>query len=362
MYLSTVTERLEQEIKDLEGKQFSNPVENTSTEQENETVLEAPETEDEVTQEKDLLDSENDSADKDSENLESDTSIAQEEEQATDNEEPSVTPQRNNWKKDYQQLDKRFRNLKASNDSTIFSLRKDLANALKNEGTIRTKLGEANNELNQMKSKVDIYSDLLSDDEKDILGEDTLSSFKKLNKAAVDSAVAPLREQLEEARKERDARAQEAASSHEQQASSNFLSRLGDLVPDYNTLDTNPEFLNYMKNVDEFTGDQRESIFKRAQSIGDVGRVAQFFIEFKKLKNAGKDALNKRVTPSTSASAQTSRTTTTNNSPKKQYVSMAGYDKFCSDVSKGRYKGREKEVKQIEAAVALAHSEGRIVA
>ena len=68
-------------------------------------------------------------------------------------------------------------------------MRTELAKAIKQSTSLSNKVDTLNKEIQTLKAKEDIYNDLLTEEERDILGEDTLSSFKKLNKAAVDSAV-----------------------------------------------------------------------------------------------------------------------------------------------------------------------------
>lgn len=271
------------------------------------------------------------------------------------------TTTRISWKKKYRELDKRFRNLKASNDSTIFELRKDLARSMKDCNEFSRKLSSANKELNSFKSQVDQSLDLLSDEEKDILGEDTINSFKKMNKASIEAAIAPLKEQLEEARRLRDEKLEEDARTQDLVANNNFLSRLEELVPNFTSIDHDPNFHVWMDGPDDYSGDQRKALFKRAQSIGDVGRVAQFFNEFKKLNSRGEESLRQKISPTQATSKPVSTKTVTSN-PKKNYVSLKAVDKFLSDVAKGYYKGREKSMQEIEAKIDKAQREGRIVA
>ena len=338
--------KLESEIESLEKGVFGNP----STEEVDST--ETKEVEEGVVSGESGDKNDNDDSFSDDEPIVQETLTIPEEEHQD-------KPTRNDWKGKYNALDKRFRNLKASNDSTIFELRTELSKTIKQSSELSGKVNELSKELSSLKSKEDIYRDLLNEEERDIIGEDTLNSFKKLNKAAVDSAVGPLQAQLEEERKFREEGAIANAEAQQKAASTNFLNRLGDIVSDYAVYDSDPGFLKWMDGYDELTGGVRKTLFKNAQSIGDVGRVAQFFIEFKKLKDVGKSQLEQKITPATSASRTVNKT---NQTPKTQYVSLAKIEKFQADVYKGRYKGQEKIVREYEAIINLAQAEGRIVA
>jgi hypothetical protein len=271
-------------------------------------------------------------------------------------------PTRTNWKQKFNEADKRYNNFKASTDATIFSLRTELAAALRSQESLSKKVDDLSKELATARSsKTESLNDILSSEEQEILGAEAVAALDKVSKSNIEAQVKPLQEQLAFEKEQRASERKAAAEEQASQAQQSFLERLGDLVPDYATVDTDQAFLDWMKLPDEVSGIQRERLFKQSQTLGDVGRVAQFFNDFKKLNNEGQEALEDKVTPASSASS-TNQQTTSSDSQQVPYVSLAKVQKFYTDVSKGRYKNKPKLVEEIQAKIDEAQRTGRIVA
>ena len=270
------------------------------------------------------------------------------EETSTDSKESDSTDdkahQRTNWKK-------RFINYKSSTDATIYKLRQENIRLNEDNLSYKNKVSELAVKVQELSTKTP--QDVLSQEEREILGDDAVSSVQKLVDTKIRMVVDPLQKQLDEARTLQDKLQKDSIEESKVVNHNIFLSKLANIVPDYEEIDTDPKWLTWMKGIEDESGLAREYIFKEAYSIGDVRRVAQYFIEF---KNATKSPLERHVTPSNT----NTNTTSIQRKTGPEVISMAFVNKFYDDCIRGRYRGREKIKQEIELKIDRAIAEGRV--
>jgi len=258
-------------------------------------------------------------------------------------EEVDQSKPRANWKK-------RYTTYKSKTDTTIYKLRQDNARLNEYNISLNSKVDALDKKLESLsKSSSDALSNL-SEEERDLLGDDTVISLQKL----VDAQIAPLKAQLEEARKQNLESRKAKAEENQAMANNSFIERLSDLVPDYDQIDTDPKFLEWMEGTEVESGLTRKYIFKQAQSIGDVNRVASYFNTFKGAKKV--NPLEKHISPTKTS------TNTQQQKPKlPDTVSFRDYEKFTNDCIRGKYRGKEKIKQELELKFDTAFAEGRVV-
>ena len=189
-----------------------------------------------------------------------------------------------------------------------------------------------------------------------MLGEDTIAVLKKLNAKAIESEVKPLQQKLRQVEEQRQADIKKNAQEQARLAQVSFLERLSEVVSDYAEIDSNPNFLSWMKEVDPVAGVSRAVLFKQAESYGDVKRVADFFIEWKQLNKKPEEILEESVSPSRSASVQSGHT-----ADKTVRITKAFVDQFYHDLMRTtKYKGKSKQVQEIQAMIDNAFLNGQI--
>jgi hypothetical protein len=261
-------------------------------------------------------------------------------------------------KKTRQSWKTRFTNYKASTDRTISNLRKENQNLIAQLESARTKIDDLSNKVaTAYKQSEDIFNGIVSPEEIDLIGPEAVDVVKKATKKATDSAIAPLREELDRLKAKELERQKKAIDDKVQSNYKNFLSRLKDQVPDYSTIDKDPKFSEFMASEDPVTGEKRIDQFRRAEDYLDADRVAEFFMEYKdSLPRSKKDVLEEHITPDGNRSGGTPL-----NSPEKTSFSVAEVNKFFSDFSKGVYKNRPKEAEDIEARITKAYMNGKIL-
>lgn len=343
--MSNRSDKLNQEIEELESKLLGNHAseEVLSTQEEpvkqTETQGEAPPTEDQdlevQAQETPLV------------TVETEASVPESTEAVPPEE--IQKPQRTNWKKRYQTY-------KSSTDATIFKLRREVTTLNEENVELSKQLSEQNVVMRGLKANSeDIYKDLFSEEERDIVGDETIGTLKKATQAAVNAAVQPLQDKINELEDLR-IREKEARVSDERNAnSSDFLMRLERLAPDYDRFDKDPHFHGWMKEPDEASGLSREYLFKQAQAIGDVRAVASYFNRYKDKTTSKKKEVEKHIAPS-----KTTGSPAPSLQPKENTLTWAFINKFYDDCARGKYKGKEKLRQELDQKIDLAIQQRRV--
>ena len=135
-------------------------------------------------------------------------------------------------------------------------------------------------------------------------------------------------------------------------------------VPNWNEINSNPDFQSWLLEVDPLTGISRQTYLEDAQRKQDAGRVINFFNTFAKVSGVDNSARDKSATQSAELQKQVApkrgRAGQPVNNDAKTY-SPKDIEKFFTDVRKGKYKGREDERARMERDIFAAQQEGRIV-
>lgn len=142
-----------------------------------------------------------------------------------------------------------------------------------------------------------------------------------------------------------------------------YFSDLARQVPDYEEINVDQRFLDWLSEVDVLSGHQRQEYLNNAFNTYDVARTVILFKTFKELtgstpqpqpKQPPKE-LARQVAPGTSkSSAQTVVSTN------EKIWSMSEIEGFYRDVARGAYKGNDAEQARIEAEIDLAVQQGRL--
>lgn len=147
-------------------------------------------------------------------------------------------------------------------------------------------------------------------------------------------------------------------------AEEKFWNDLSADVPNWQAVNNNQEFHNWLLQVDPLTGITRQTYLESAQQELDARRVANFFRTWLELngqaavaqpnRKASASELEKQVAPGRSRSAPAPA------SDKGRTYSPEDIRNFFNDVRAGKYKGRDAERDRIERDIFAAQREGRI--
>lgn len=139
-----------------------------------------------------------------------------------------------------------------------------------------------------------------------------------------------------------------------QKVESDFFSSLTSMVPDWEQINQDPKFLSWLDQVDELTGDTRQSLLSRAEQSRDAARTAKFFSAFKKTSSTwaanSASALDQQVTPPTNKAP--------NAPPAKKVWTRAEVSDFYARVRRGDVS--DADAIAIEADIHAAQIEGRL--
>ena len=186
----------------------------------------------------------------------------------------------------------------------------------------------------------------------------------------IDRRVAPIAQRVDQVAQV----TQQVGARVAQNDQQSVLSMLASAVPNWQELNEDPGFLEWLDQVDPFSGQQRGALLKQAYKAHDGSRVVAFFSGY--LKEHA--AVNPPSAPAPAAAAasapapqrkleqfvapgtpKTGAASTQDGSGKRVWT-RAEIGKFYADLQAGRFKGSAEERKKIEADIFAAQREGRI--
>ena len=133
-----------------------------------------------------------------------------------------------------------------------------------------------------------------------------------------------------------------------------FFRSLTEMVPDWEALNADANFLNWLDGVDDLTGETRQSLLGRAEQQRDPVRAAKFFNTFKKTSQSwaaqSAASMEQQIVPPTNQAPSTPQS--------KKIWTRAEITTFYDRVRRGTI--TDVDVIAIEADIASASVEGRI--
>ena len=159
-------------------------------------------------------------------------------------------------------------------------------------------------------------------------------------------------------------RVEQIAANQANSSEQIFWSDLTTSVPEWRTINDDPDFQSWLLEVDSLTGQTRQVFLDNAQSNLDVVRVANFFKQW--ALNTGTSTAQPNRSDATSelerqVAPGRGRTTTTVDGGQKKTYTPADITAFFADVRNGVFKGKEEQRNKIESDIFAAQQDGRIV-
>jgi hypothetical protein len=208
---------------------------------------------------------------------------------------------------------------------------------------------------------------LLSPEVVNEYGEEFLSVVGKKAKAELLPELNAVRQQLTSISKQLEG----TATANKATARQNMLATLDRDLAEWRTINVAPEFHSWLALPDEFSGAIRHELLKAAYEQNNTPRVLAFFRRF----ISDEAALDPAVTPQPDttgaqpdkipladlAAPGRAKTAAASSAPvEKPTFTHAQIAKFYTDVSAGRFRGRDDEKNRIEKQIFDAQREGRI--
>jgi hypothetical protein len=138
---------------------------------------------------------------------------------------------------------------------------------------------------------------------------------------------------------------------------SSFYSRLAQKVPDWETLNTDKDFLTWLQEPADFTNKTKQQLLQDAAYAGNVDLVAKFFLTYKN-QNSTSAADESKFSNMVAPPKGRSPTAVTSNSASKPIFTAQQVEQFYRDKSLGRLS--KEKANQMEEAILAAAKDKRI--
>ena len=197
---------------------------------------------------------------------------------------------------------------------------------------------------------------LVTDADVEAFGQDLIEVQRKVAR----EVASEFQGELEELRTANETLREQLTKTGSQVSEAGFEHRLHRLVPDFDAVNTNPEWIDWLNEFDPLLRAPRKTVAQDAFSRGDAEAVAHYIGMFKssvapveppKAKN---DELERQIQPnrSASSSAQVS-------AKGKTYTNAQISSMFQKAADLGG-KGKLEEAQKLEAEIDAAYMEGRV--
>jgi hypothetical protein len=161
--------------------------------------------------------------------------------------------------------------------------------------------------------------------------------------ASKDAQIAKLRSEIDSVK---------SVQSHVVQ--DNFFKSLTEMVPDWEALNADANFLNWLDGIDDLTGETRQTLLGKAENQRDPVRAAKFFNMYKKTSQSwaaqSNASMEQQIVPPTNQAPSTPQS--------KKIWTRAEITIFYDRVRRGTIS--DADASAIEADIASASFEGRI--
>lgn len=277
---------------------------------------------------------------------------------------PEPKPERTDWKQKYNVL-------KGKYDAEVPRLSQDLRDASSRISKLEeqlTTLAVPAAQATPEPVRTEFTPEEIAD-----YGEDLLEVIGRKARSIVESEYIPRIDSLTTEVTTLQSQLGETGQRVAKQETNEVFAQLDREVKDWRKINTDPDFHEWLDQVDPFSGETRKDLLLRAFERKNAHQVKLFFDKYVQ-ENAAVVPPTADVTPSGQGGTTTSTLDLGNyiepGQPRSGGDSGAPKDKriwtsqeigaFYSDVQKGRYKNRPDDKMRIEADIISATSEGRV--
>lgn len=199
-------------------------------------------------------------------------------------------------------------------------------------------------------------------------GSEFLSVVGKKAKEELSPEVSRLRQEIEGLKSQLTG----VGSYVQQDVRSRMEATMNDRLPNWRDVNTDPDFLSWLKLPDPYSGVIRHELLKTAYERNDTPRVLNFFQGFLSEEAAmapadsgpdfrGSASTQDKVPLATFAAPGRAKTAAASGAPaEKPVFTRAQIAKFYAEVAARKYVGREAEKDRVENQIFDAEREGRI--
>lgn len=214
--------------------------------------------------------------------------------------------------------------------------------------------------LTRPKAAPEAQQKLVTDEDVETFGSDLVDL---IDRKAREVAAQMVGSEMDELRAENSQLREQLSGVTERQSSNDrrsFFTDLERLVPDYEAVNVDEGFIEWLSEVDPLSGVTKQDYLNNAYASFDVHRTAALFNTYKQL-TAPAPVLHRSPNLERQVAPGTSKVSTTTPAPAATRIwSSNEIENFYRQVAQGKFKGNEGEQVRIEAEIDLAVAQGRI--
>lgn len=202
-----------------------------------------------------------------------------------------------------------------------------------------------------------VVEKLVTDADVEAFGQDLIEVQRKVAR----EVAAEFQGELEDLRASNEAMREQLQQTGTKVSEASFDQRLHRMVPDFEAVNADPKWIEWLNEFDPFLRAPRKSVAQDAFIRGDVDSVAYYIDMFKKSvipaeqPNDKNDELERQIQPIRSA------TSTAQVSPRGKTYTTAQVDTMFRKAADLGGKGKLDEARKLEAEIDAAFTEGRVV-
>ena len=197
---------------------------------------------------------------------------------------------------------------------------------------------------------------LVTDEDVAAFGQDLIEVQRKVAREVAQE----FRKDIEDLRAENATLREQLTKTGTQVSEATFEQRLHRLVPDFDAVNTDPKWIEWLNEVDPLIRGPRKIVAQEAFNRGDAEAVADYVKLFRQATAPVEptpqvaEELERQIQPSRSASS------TQNASPKGKMYTTADITKMFNKVAMLGNQGKVDEARKLEAEIDAAYMEGRV--
>jgi len=262
------------------------------------------------------------------------------------------------------QWKQRFLTLKGKYDAEVPRLHNELKE-------LRTQVSElASRKVETPTEPVKPKTKRVTEKDTETFGADLMDVIKRQAEEIAAEAVAGMADKLSKLESENEQLKQNltgVTTSQAQTSQEVYFGKLGAAVPEWEAINVDPKFLEWLGEVDEISGTTRQEHLNNAFSALNVERTAKLFNAYKKTIAPAQPAqqpaqrkteVQRQVAPGKSKTPPGPATSDANS----KIWTAAEIDRFYKEYSAGQYRTNPQEAARIEAEIDAAVATGRVKA
>jgi hypothetical protein len=199
---------------------------------------------------------------------------------------------------------------------------------------------------------------LVTDADVEAFGSDLIEVQRKVAR----EVAAEFRGELDTMRAENDKLREQLNSTGTQVSEASFEQRLYRMVPDFEAVNTDPKWINWLSEIDPLLRAPRSSVAQQAFNRGDAEGVAHYVSLFRQTVNPVEPTANKTNELELQIQPNRSATSTPPNSQKGKVYTNADIEKMFRKATDLGIRGQTDAAKKLEAEIDAAFMEGRVTA